>query len=175
LFRRFADDIVGIVIVLPNFGDEKGVAGTIKLAGLNVPVLVQAYPDELNKMDVAHRSDAWWARFPSATISINTASNTPSPQNTRCDRGNGGRHRACLAAIDGERRHCLQFLCAAIFIRPYKQARRKRWPAARFGLGCGLHGRVESRRLQRFGSPVTTKCRKENSRTVRKCESEHVV
>ena len=41
LFRRFADDIMGILVVLPNFGDEKGVAETIKLAGLNVPVLVQ--------------------------------------------------------------------------------------------------------------------------------------
>ena len=32
---------------VPNFGDEKGIAETLKLANLNVPVLVQAYPDDL--------------------------------------------------------------------------------------------------------------------------------
>jgi len=63
LFRKFADEIMGILVVLPNFGDEKGVAETIKLAGLNVPVLIQAYPDDLNKMDVARRRDAWCGKI----------------------------------------------------------------------------------------------------------------
>ncbi|MGC3947055.1 MAG: L-fucose/L-arabinose isomerase family protein [Chryseolinea sp.] len=63
LFRRFADEIIGIVVVLPNFGDEKGVAETIKLSGLDVPVLIQAYPDDLNKMDVARRRDAWCGKI----------------------------------------------------------------------------------------------------------------
>src|SRR4026208_474604 len=63
LFRQHADAIDGILVVLPNFGDEKGVAETIKLAGLNVPVLVQAYPDDLNKMDVARRRDAWCGKI----------------------------------------------------------------------------------------------------------------
>ncbi len=45
IFRKHADEIIGILVILPNFGDEKGVADTIKLAGLNVPVLIQAYPD----------------------------------------------------------------------------------------------------------------------------------
>ena len=58
LFRQHADAIDGILVVLPNFGDEKGVAETIKLSGLNVPVLIQAYPDDLNKMDVVNRRDA---------------------------------------------------------------------------------------------------------------------
>src|SRR6185295_5368631 len=53
LFNKHADKIMGILVILPNFGDEKGVAETIKLSGLNVPVLIQAYPDELNKLDVA--------------------------------------------------------------------------------------------------------------------------
>src|SRR4030095_1406050 len=34
LFKQHADDIDGILVVLPNFGDEKGVAETIKLSGL---------------------------------------------------------------------------------------------------------------------------------------------
>jgi L-fucose isomerase-like protein len=63
LFRKFADDIMGILVVLPNFGDEKGVAETIKLSGLNVPILVQAYPDDLNKMDVARRRDAFCGKI----------------------------------------------------------------------------------------------------------------
>ena len=31
--QRAQDDIDGILVVLPNFGDEKGVADTIKLSG----------------------------------------------------------------------------------------------------------------------------------------------
>ncbi|WP_205512116.1 L-fucose/L-arabinose isomerase family protein [Longitalea arenae] len=63
LFKKHADVIQGILVVLPNFGDEKGVAETIKLANLNVPVLVQGYPDDLNKMDVVNRRDAWCGKI----------------------------------------------------------------------------------------------------------------
>jgi L-fucose isomerase-like protein len=63
LFKKHASDIDGILVVLPNFGDEKGVAETIKLANLNVPVLIQAYPDALNKMDVVNRRDAWCGKI----------------------------------------------------------------------------------------------------------------
>ena len=47
LFKSHKDEIEGILVVLPNFGDEKGVADTIRLSGLDVPVLVQATPDDL--------------------------------------------------------------------------------------------------------------------------------
>ncbi|MEJ8842915.1 L-fucose/L-arabinose isomerase family protein [Lacibacter sp. H375] len=63
LFKKHADDIDGILVVLPNFGDEKGVAETIKLSGLNVPVLIQGYPDDLGKMDVVNRRDAWCGKI----------------------------------------------------------------------------------------------------------------
>lgn len=63
LFRKHASEIVGILVVLPNFGDERGVAETLKLAGLDVPVLVQAYPDELNKLDLARRRDSWCGKI----------------------------------------------------------------------------------------------------------------
>ena len=63
LFKQHADEIDGILVVLPNFGDEKGVAETIKLSGLNVPVLIQAYPDDLDKMDVVNRRDAWCGKI----------------------------------------------------------------------------------------------------------------
>jgi L-fucose isomerase-like protein len=59
LFRANRDRIAGVVVSLPNFGDEKGVADTLKLAALNVPVLVQAYPDDLEQLDPARRRDAF--------------------------------------------------------------------------------------------------------------------
>ncbi len=63
LFRRHRDDIDGVLVSLPNFGDEKGVADAIKLAGLNVPVLVQAYPDDLGQLGVARRRDAFCGKI----------------------------------------------------------------------------------------------------------------
>jgi len=63
LFRRNRDRIDGILVVLPNFGDEKGVADTIKLAGLNVPILVQGYPDELDQMNPERRRDAYCGKI----------------------------------------------------------------------------------------------------------------
>ena len=63
LFGKHRDEISGILVILPNFGDEIGVAETIKMAGLNVPVLIQAYPDDLSKLDVARRRDAWCGKI----------------------------------------------------------------------------------------------------------------
>lgn len=63
LFKAHAEEIMGVLVVLPNFGDEKGVADTLKLSGLNVPVLIQAYPDDLDKLDVARRRDAWCGKI----------------------------------------------------------------------------------------------------------------
>ncbi|GAH63118.1 unnamed protein product, partial [marine sediment metagenome] len=44
LFRRNRDKIDGILVSLPNFGDERAIADTIRMSGLSVPVLIQAYP-----------------------------------------------------------------------------------------------------------------------------------
>ncbi|MBN2628648.1 MAG: fucose isomerase, partial [Spirochaetales bacterium] len=63
LFRERRDDIRGIVVILPNFGDEIGIVNTIKLADLNVPVLVQASNDENDKVDVLHRRDAFCGKI----------------------------------------------------------------------------------------------------------------
>jgi L-fucose isomerase-like protein len=63
LFRKNRDRISGVLVCLPNFGDEKGVADTLKLAGLNVPVLVQAYPDDLDRLDVIRRRDAFCGKI----------------------------------------------------------------------------------------------------------------
>ena len=45
LFRSKAQQIDGVIVTLPNFGDERAVADTLRLASLRVPVLVQATPD----------------------------------------------------------------------------------------------------------------------------------
>lgn len=63
LFREHRDRIDGVLVCLPNFGDEKGVADTLKLAALDVPVLVQGYPDELDKLDVVRRRDSWCGKI----------------------------------------------------------------------------------------------------------------
>lgn len=63
LFRKQRDEIAGVLVCLPNFGDEKGVADTLKLAGLNVPVLVQGYPDDLDRLDVIRRRDAFCGKI----------------------------------------------------------------------------------------------------------------
>jgi L-fucose isomerase-like protein len=59
LFKTKSGRIDGILVILPNFGDEKGVADTIKLSGLKVPILVQGYPDDLDAFNVERRRDAF--------------------------------------------------------------------------------------------------------------------
>jgi L-fucose isomerase-like protein len=63
LFRQHQDRIEGVLVCLPNFGDEKGVADTLKLAALDVPVLVQAYPDDLGQFHVQRRRDAFCGKI----------------------------------------------------------------------------------------------------------------
>ena len=63
LFDENRRRIDGILVCLPNFGDEKGIADTIKLSGLNVPILVQAYPDDLDKFMVERRRDAFCGKI----------------------------------------------------------------------------------------------------------------
>ena len=62
-FKEHADQIDGIVVVLANFGDELGVVNTIQMAGLNVPVLIQACDDDNDKVDVYHRRDAFCGKL----------------------------------------------------------------------------------------------------------------
>jgi L-fucose isomerase-like protein len=62
-FRQHRDDIDGIVVSLPNFGDEIAVVETIAGADLRVPVLVQAYDDSVDKVDVKGRRDAFCGKL----------------------------------------------------------------------------------------------------------------
>lgn len=63
LFARHRGRIDGVLVSLPNFGDEKGVADAIRLSGLDVPVLVQAYPDDLDQLHVQRRRDAFCGKI----------------------------------------------------------------------------------------------------------------
>jgi L-fucose isomerase-like protein len=63
LFRSRRDDIDGVIITLPNFGDERGIADTLRLAALNVPVLVQATPDTPSLMTIRDRRDSFCGKM----------------------------------------------------------------------------------------------------------------
>ncbi|MEE9376728.1 MAG: L-fucose/L-arabinose isomerase family protein [Candidatus Lokiarchaeia archaeon] len=63
LFKKNSDKILGIILCLCNFGDEKGIVNTLKLANLNVPILVHASSDEIDKMDRVHRRDAFCGKI----------------------------------------------------------------------------------------------------------------
>ncbi len=63
LFRAHEQEIDGILVTLPNFGDERGVADTIRLANLGVPVLVHAFPDEPGRMTLADRRDSFCGKM----------------------------------------------------------------------------------------------------------------
>jgi L-fucose isomerase-like protein len=65
LFKAHAEEIDGILVTLPNFGEERGVADAVRLSGLDVPVLVQATPDEVGKMTIADRRDSFCGKMSS--------------------------------------------------------------------------------------------------------------
>ena len=73
----------GVILCLPNFGDENGAAAALKQAG--VPILIQAYPDELDKLGPRSRRDSF---FP-ATSSAARAS-PRSPTFRTCCSGSAG-------------------------------------------------------------------------------------
>ncbi len=44
LFKAHRDEIDGVLVTLPNFGDERAISNALRWSQLNVPVLVQAFP-----------------------------------------------------------------------------------------------------------------------------------
>lgn len=63
LFKRHRDEIDGVLVTLPNFGEERTIADALRWSGLNVPVLIQAFPDDPNKMTVADRRDSFCGKM----------------------------------------------------------------------------------------------------------------
>jgi len=63
LFAEHRGEIDGILVTLPNFGDERGVADTIRLAGLEVPVLIHAWQDDPGRMGIKNRRDSFCGKI----------------------------------------------------------------------------------------------------------------
>ena len=63
LFRDNSEKIDGILITLPNFGDERAVADSVKLSGLSVPVFVHAWPDKIGKYAIETRRDSFCGKL----------------------------------------------------------------------------------------------------------------
>src|SRR5580765_2443424 len=63
LFRTNRDKIDGVVVTLPNFGDERAIADCLRMADLNVPVLVQATPDTPGLMTIRDRRDSFCGKM----------------------------------------------------------------------------------------------------------------
>ena len=68
LFKKNSDKLLGIIICLCNFGDEKAIANAIKLSNLKVPVLIHASSDELDKMDRENRRDAFCGKISVSSV-----------------------------------------------------------------------------------------------------------
>ncbi len=63
IFAKNRDKISGIIVTLPNFGDEKGIAESIKRSELDVPVLIHAFADDSGKMTIANRRDSFCGKI----------------------------------------------------------------------------------------------------------------
>jgi len=63
LFKSRRDDIDGILLTLPNFGEERPIADTLRWSGLDVPVLVHAFPDTSDRMTIKDRRDSFCGKM----------------------------------------------------------------------------------------------------------------
>jgi L-fucose isomerase-like protein len=63
LFKSRRDDIDGVIVTLPNFGDERGIADSLKLAGIDVPVLIHAWADNPKTMTIKNRRDSFCGKI----------------------------------------------------------------------------------------------------------------
>ena len=63
LFRKNQDVIDGIIICLPNFGEETGIADAVRMSKLDCPILIQACDDDLDKLQLENRRDAFCGKL----------------------------------------------------------------------------------------------------------------
>ena len=63
LFKANRDRIDGVIVTLPNFGDERAIANSLRLADLRVPVLIQATPDTVGKLTIQYRRDSFCGKM----------------------------------------------------------------------------------------------------------------
>ena len=82
-FSSREEKIDGILVTLPNSGNERSIADAIRLSGLDVPVLIHAFPDEPGRMDIDRRRDSYCGKVSVCMPSPSTGSATPSRSSTR--------------------------------------------------------------------------------------------
>ena len=63
LFKAHREEIDGVLVTLPNFGDERAISNALRWAGLKVPVLVQATPDDTSLMTITDRRDSFCGKM----------------------------------------------------------------------------------------------------------------
>jgi L-fucose isomerase-like protein len=63
LFRDNMDKIDGIIVSLPNFGEETGIADALKWSKCDVPILIQACDDDFDKLQLENRRDAFCGKL----------------------------------------------------------------------------------------------------------------
>ena len=63
LFKENRDNIDGIIVILPNFGDEQAVVQSIDMSELNVPVLVQACDEDSTNLAIGKRRDSFCGKL----------------------------------------------------------------------------------------------------------------
>ena len=63
LFSKNRKIIDGIIVALPNFGNEISIINAIKLSTLDVPILVQASDDYIDKVDLENRRDSFCGKL----------------------------------------------------------------------------------------------------------------
>ncbi len=63
LFAARRQDLAGVIVTLPNFGEERGIVDALRLSGVDVPVLVQATPDTAERMTVRDRRDSFCGKM----------------------------------------------------------------------------------------------------------------
>jgi L-fucose isomerase-like protein len=63
LFKQHRDEIDGVLVTLPNFGDERAIVNALRWADLRVPVLVHAFNDDTDRMSIKHRRDSFCGKM----------------------------------------------------------------------------------------------------------------
>ncbi len=62
-FIEHRKEIQGLIVTLPNFGDEIGIVETLEKASLDLPVLIHAWDDKTAEMDMPRRRDAFCGKL----------------------------------------------------------------------------------------------------------------
>jgi L-fucose isomerase-like protein len=63
LFKQHREEIDGVLVTLPNFGEESAIANALRWSNLNVPVLIHAFPDDVTRMTILDRRDSFCGKM----------------------------------------------------------------------------------------------------------------